>query len=64
MGDQLLRYHGALWTKRKARKAAKCWMSGRPINVGDEVYGPLTNKGFRMKRILASVVESEDSFHA
>lgn len=48
---------GMLWHRCKARKAALCWFTKRPIAPGDLVYRPQTNGDTRMHRALATVVE-------
>lgn len=56
--DGLATVDGQPWSRRKARKAARCAMTGREISVGDLAYGPaLGTEANRHERILASAVE-------
>lgn len=56
----LVSYGGFIWTRGNARKAAKCYLSSRRIDVGQAAYRPITNKGERMLRVAASVWDGED----
>lgn len=51
--DGLVVFAGHLWTKGRARKTARCHLSGMGIAKGDEVWRPLTNGNERMRRISA-----------
>jgi hypothetical protein len=46
-----------LWVHGKARKAARCAKSDRPISTGDDIYRPFGNKANRSMRALAVEIE-------
>lgn len=48
------------WTRRRARKAGECVLTGRRFAVGDTVYGPLGNQLYRGARILASSIDPKE----
>lgn len=53
------RYESGLWCRVKSRSNNTCAQTGQPIKSGDLVYRPVTNKGHRGMRILASALENK-----
>lgn len=59
----LITYDGMMWAICKARKPTSCFLSGKAIKPGDQVYRPITNGVNRMNRIrvgAALIRERED----
>lgn len=52
LSEALARWRGMFWTLGRARKRARCWVSDRWIESGDEVWRPLSNGADRMRRVL------------
>lgn len=57
----LIYMDGLLWSRRRARKAGVCAMTSKAFEVGALVFGPLTNKTGRHRRISAEWVKNHPS---
>lgn len=51
--------HINLWAETKSRQHTTCAATEKPIVPGDKVYRPVTNKGHRGSRVLASWVAKQ-----
>jgi hypothetical protein len=51
LNDGLIGFKDMLWVKSKARKPTICWITQKPINMGDEAWRPLGNSANRFRRI-------------
>lgn len=58
LNADLMTFRGSLWYRAKARKAAKCAESGKPIKVGDYSWRQMGNKIDRYIRISDAYVQS------
>lgn len=56
--EKMISANGMLWTLCRLRKTTTCAATGKPMNVGDEAYRPITNGSDRMKRIKPMSIHS------
>lgn len=54
--DAMDDYGTQVWSECTSRQRSKCVVSGSPIQPGDRVYRPVTNKANRSWRVLALVM--------
>ena len=54
---------GVIWGLSKSRKVHDCWECGRKIPVGTEAHRPVTNLGFRGRRICRQCGELAKPLH-